>query len=72
MKARAFCLRVALSLVLVALLAGAVCADWASVSIGGGSMKRTLMDVDSDGYVDSLTVNYWYKNPGTGAGRRRT
>ncbi|GEM_PF-2989544 len=68
MKAREFCFRVALSLVFMALLAGAVCADWASVSIGGGSMKRVLMDVDSDGYVDSLSVNYWYKNPGTGAG----
>ena len=68
MKARELCLRVALSLGLVTLLAGAACADWANVSIGGGSMKRVLMDVDGDGYVDSLTVNYWYKNPGTGAG----
>lgn len=43
--------------------AGAQSADWERKSIGGGSVKRYLFDVNKDGYVDSLSVNHWYKNP---------
>jgi len=43
-------------------------ADWERVSIGGGSMRRQLFDVNNDGYVDSLSVNNWYKNPQNGSG----
>ena len=41
---------------------------WERTNIGGGSMKRHLFDVNDDDYVDSLAVEYWYKNPGTGPG----
>jgi len=40
-----------------------VAADWESTSTVGGSMKRDLFDVNNDGWLDSLSVNTWYKNP---------
>ena len=43
-------------------------ANWDRIHVGGGSLKRYLWDVNNDGYVDSLTLRNWYKNPGTKTG----
>ncbi len=37
---------------------------WGRVTVGGGSEKRHLFDVDGDGWRDSISVTNWYKNPG--------
>ncbi|MCD4823346.1 MAG: VCBS repeat-containing protein [Phycisphaerae bacterium] len=42
--------------------------QWQRISIGGGSMKRNVVDLNNDSRADSLSVNTWYKNPGTGSG----
>ncbi len=41
--------------------------DWDRVWIGGGSGAHILMDVDSDGWVDSISASRWYKNPKDGS-----
>jgi len=42
--------------------------EWERISIGGGSTKRYLFDVNNDGYVDSISTTHWYENPGDGSG----